>query len=118
MPIRREIFQGESFSTLLIVIALLPLTHILREKGMGYQLEKNGANVDHLFFMDDLKLYGKNDKEIDSLIKTVWQCSKDIKMEFGILKCAVASLKRGRKTRLEGIQLLNGKEMVEASTGE
>ena len=32
---------------------------------MGYQLEKNGAKVNHLFFMDDLKLYGKNDKEIE-----------------------------------------------------
>ena len=41
--------------------------------------------------MDDLKLYGKNDKEIDALIKTVWQCSKDKKMEFSILKCAVVS---------------------------
>ena len=64
---------------------------------MGYQLEKNGAKVNHLFFMDDLKLYGKNDKEIDSLIKTVWQCSKDIKMEFGIF--AAVSLQRGKKTR-------------------
>ena len=71
VPIRRGIFQGDSFSPLLFVIALLPLTHILRETGMGYQLEKNGAKVNHLFFMDDLKLYGKNDKELDSLIKTV-----------------------------------------------
>ena len=39
---------------------------------MSYQLEKNGAKVKQLFFMDDLKLYGKNGKEIDSLIKTVW----------------------------------------------
>ena len=70
-PIRREIFQGDSFSPLLFVIALLPLTHILRDSGMGYQLEKNGAKVNHLFFMDDLKLYRENDKEIDSLIKTV-----------------------------------------------
>ena len=71
VPIRRGIFQGDSFSPLLFVIALLPLTHILRKTGMGYQLEKNGAKVSHLFFMDDLKLYGKNDKEIDYLIKTV-----------------------------------------------
>ena len=32
--------------------------------------------------MDDLKLHGENDKEIDSLIKTVWQCSEDIKMNL------------------------------------
>ena len=69
--IRRGIFQGDSFSPLLFVIALLPLTHILRETGMGYQEEKNGAKANHLFFMDNLKLYGKNDKEIHSLIKTV-----------------------------------------------
>ena len=57
VPIRRGIFQGDSFSPLLFVIVLLPLTHILRETGMGYQLEKNGAKVKHLFFMDDLKLH-------------------------------------------------------------
>ena len=92
VPIKREIFQGDSLSSLLFVIASLPLNHILRDTGMTYKLEKNGAKVNHLFFMDDLKLYGKNEIEIDSLIKTVWQCSEDIKMEFGILKCAVVSL--------------------------
>ena len=80
VPIRTGIFQGDSFSPLQFVILLLPLTHILRETGMGYQLEKNGVKVNHLFFMDNLKMYGKNNKEIDCLIKTVWQCSEDIKM--------------------------------------
>ena len=84
---------------------------------MGYQLEKNGAKVNHLFFMDDLKLYGKNDKEIESLIKTVWQCSKDIKMEFAILKCAVVSLQREKKTRWEEIQQPNGVKAGEADVG-
>ena len=69
--IRRGIFQGDSFPPLLFLIALLPLALILRETGMEYQLEKNGAKVNHLFFMDDLKLYGNNNKEIRSLIKTV-----------------------------------------------
>ena len=62
VPIRRGIFQGDSFSPLLFEITLLPLTHVLREIGMGYQLEKNGAKVNHLFCMEDLKLYEKNDK--------------------------------------------------------
>ena len=76
MPIGRGIFPGDWFSPLLFVIALLPLTHILRETGMGYQLEKNGAKVNHLFFMDDLKLYGKNDKEIDSLLRQCGSAGK------------------------------------------
>ena len=80
VPIRTGIFQGDSLSPLQFVILLLPLTHILRETGMGYQLEKNGVKANHLFFIDNLKMYRKNDKEIDCLIKTVWQCSEDIEM--------------------------------------
>ena len=45
----------------------------------------------------------------------MWQCSEDIKI--GILKYAVVSLQRGRKTRCEGIQLPNGEEIDEAGTG-
>ena len=71
VPIRRGIFQGDPFSPLLFAIALLPLTHRLKERGMGYQLEKNGAKVNHPPLMDDLKLNEKNHKKIDSLIKTV-----------------------------------------------
>ena len=62
--------------------------------------------------MDDLKLYGKNYKETDFFIKTAWQCSKDVKMELSILKCAVVLLQRRKKTRWEGIQLPNGEEKV------
>ena len=39
--------------------------------------------------MDDLKLYGKNEKQTDTLVNTVRIFSKDIVMEFGISKCAV-----------------------------
>ena len=93
VPIRRGIFQGDLFSSLLFVITFLPLIQILRETGMWYKLENNEAKVNHhLFFMDDLRLYRKNDKETVSLIKIVWQSSEDVKMEFVILKCAVVSL--------------------------
>ena len=79
---------------------------------MGYQLEKNRAKVNHLV-MDDLKRYGKNDKELNPLIKTVWQSNKHMKMKFDILKCDVVSLQRGEKTRWEGIQLPNVEKIFE-----
>ena len=97
LPNSRGIFQGDWSSPVLFVIALLPLTHILRETGMGYQLEKNGAKVNHLSFVDDLKLHGKNDKEKHTLIKKVWQFSEGIKMEFGTLKCTLYRFKEERK---------------------
>ena len=84
---------------------------------MGYQLEKSVAKVNHLFFMVDLKLYGNYDKEIYSLIKTVWQCNEDIRMEFGILKYAAVSLQRGKETRWEGLQLPHGEKIGEAGVG-
>ena len=57
VSINRGIFQGDSFSPLLFVIALIPLTHVLWEAKMGYQLEKNGPKISHMLFMDDLKLF-------------------------------------------------------------
>ena len=41
-----------------------------------------------------------------------------MKIEFGILKFAVVSLQRGRKTRWEGIQLPNREEIGEAGARE
>uniref|UniRef100_A0A1X7SGU0 Reverse transcriptase domain-containing protein n=1 Tax=Amphimedon queenslandica TaxID=400682 RepID=A0A1X7SGU0_AMPQE len=59
-------------------------------------------------FMDDLKLYGKNERQIDSLINTVQAVSEDIGMEFGIDKCGVLNLKRGKVVESDGIEMPNG----------
>ena len=40
--------------------------------------------------MDDLKLYEKNDNELDGLLKTVKTFSDDIGITFGLEKCAKA----------------------------
>ena len=63
--------------------------------------------VNHLLFMDDLKLYSKSEEQIDSLIQTTHSFSTDIGMEFGIRKCGVLVLKRGKIVRCEGIELPN-----------
>ena len=53
-----------------------------------------------------------------SLIKRVWQCSEDTKMEFGIFRYVVVLLQRGKATGWEGIQLPSGEELGEADVGE
>ena len=73
VDINRGIFQGDSLSPLLFVIIMIPLSLILRDSSAGYQLEKEGSRINHLLFMDDLKLYGKNSNQIDSLVQTVWK---------------------------------------------
>ena len=37
-------------------------------------------------YMDDIKLFTKNEKELETLIHTVRIYSQDIRMEFGIEK--------------------------------
>ena len=89
--IRRGFFQGDSLSPLLFVLALLPLSMILRVS-VGYEMTKDGCRINHLLFMDDLKLFAKNEKEIDSLVQTVRIFSDDIGMKFGLEKCAAMTM--------------------------
>ena len=93
--IRKGIFQGDTLSPLLFVAALIPLTIILRKTGFGYQTSKNAAKISHLFYMDDLKMYGKSAPELESLLNTVRIFSNDFSMEFGLDKCATLTIKRG-----------------------
>ena len=48
--------------------------------------------------MDDLKLYGNKQNEIDSLVRTVEIVAKYIVMRFGINKCGVLAMKRGKRS--------------------
>ena len=50
--------------------------------------------------MDDLKLVGKSADQIDRLAQTVFTFSENISMEFGLKKCRVVILKKGK---LDGI---------------
>ena len=106
--IRRGIFQGDSLSSLLFVVALIPVTIILRTLKQGYSFGKGKERLNHLLFMDDLKLYVSNDNKIDSLVKVVKIVSGDIGMQFGFDKCAVLKMKRGKQIHCEGIDLGDG----------
>ena len=63
IKIKRGIFQGDSFSPLLFCLALVPLTSELATSGYGCKISNTSAPISHLFYMDDLKLYSKNDQE-------------------------------------------------------
>ena len=55
--------------------------------------------------MDDLKLNARSECQLDSLIQSVRIFSCDIGMKFGIEKCAVLVIKRGKLAQTEGITL-------------
>ena len=49
-----------------------------------------------MFDIDDLKLYAKDDSELEGLLKIVKGFSDDIGIEFSLSKCAKATLKGGK----------------------
>lgn len=92
---------------------MMPLSFILRREGLGFKLGPDGKLINHLLFMDDLKLYGRSEGQLDSLVRIVRTYSQDIGMQFGIDKCAVLTVKKGVKVRCEGIELPSGEVMKE-----
>ncbi len=94
IPITRGIFQGDSLSPLLFCMALTPLSNMLNQTGLGYKCY--GRTINHLLYMDDLKLYAANDEQLETLLQTVYGFTREIDIKFGLEKCAKATLKRGK----------------------
>ena len=57
--------------------------------------------------MDDIKLFAKNDDELETLIHVVRIYSQDIEMEFGIEKCVMLVMKSRKRELTDGIELPN-----------
>ena len=71
-------FKGDSLSPLLFTRSLNPLSRELQKTGYGYQLDEQ-TTIDHLFYVDDLKLYATYDNQLTGLVNTVKKVPDDIK---------------------------------------
>ena len=96
---------------------MMPLTLVLRQAKKSYELKKAGKITNHLLFTDDLKLFAKNEDQIDSLVNTVKNFSEDIKMKFGLPKCGVLIMKRKKAVKSEGISMPDEKMMKNIEEG-
>ena len=61
--------------------------------------------TNHLLFRDDLNIYSRNEKELDSLVQTILIFSKDIGREFCIEKCALLVIDKGKIVKSVGKEL-------------
>ena len=96
IKIIKDIYQGDSLSVMLFVLALNPLSHLLRMRN-GYPYGKNRHyQHTHNFFVDDLKLFSTNMNNIKGLLDIVTIFSRDIGMKFGVDKCAFVQVEKGK----------------------
>ena len=81
---------------------------VLRKANFHYELGDKVTKLNHLLFIDALKLFAKSHSQIESLVRTVQIYSKDIGKEFGINKCGTLFLKRGNVVESRGVLLPDG----------
>lgn len=99
IPILRGIFQGDTWSPMWFCLAINPLSKLLNQSGLGFQMmekRKPVYTISHLMYMDDLKLYASNEEELTSLLNITAMFSDDIQMHFSLEKCATLNVIKGR----------------------
>ena len=69
---------------------------------------KNGEYLNHILFMDDLKIYAKTGREGYGLVSTVQILSNNIGMEVGIQKCGILIYKRAKVVSSKVVEMPHG----------
>ena len=83
---------------------------ILIKVNADYEWGKYKLN--HLFFMDDLKLFSKSEKQMDTPMRIVYVFSTDWDGVWN-KKCGIFTMKRGKVVRCVGIKLPTREVMKE-----
>ena len=97
---QRCIFEGDALSPLLFIIAMMPLNHILRKCTSRYKLSESQEKRNHLMYMDGIKLFAKNKKELKTR-------SQDVGMKFTIEKCSMLVMQSSKRHLTDGMELSN-----------
>ena len=121
IPIRRGIFQGDSLSPLWFCLAMNPLSSQLNSTRYGFALKNNNREVtrlNHLLYMDDLKLLEATRNQLEQMLKIVEEFSGDIGMTFGLDKCRIVNIIKGKLQpgdfQIEDGQIINAMDEEES----
>ena len=83
VKMQRGIFLGDA---LLFIIAMMSFIYIFRKCTEDYKFIKSQEKINHIMYMDNIKIFAKNEKELETSIQTIRIYSKDVGMEVGIEK--------------------------------
>jgi hypothetical protein len=102
----------------LFCICLIPLTEQLNRLNTGYEGHTTKTRISHLLYVDDLKLLGKSEEELQKQIQTVTACSDDIHMESGRDKCTEVVFKKGKLVHSQNLVVDINREIQELEQGK
>ncbi|CAB3388678.1 Hypothetical predicted protein [Cloeon dipterum] len=90
--------------------AMNPLSMLINDLKCGYKMSEGQAGlIPHQLYLDDLKLYAGNKRQLKKMLEVVEKFSDTIKMEFGLDKCAAVHVRKGKVVEgAEILELLNG----------
>ena len=97
VKILRGICLGDALSSLLFVIVMMLLCDIFRKCNGIYKFTKLQEKFNHLKYWDNIKLSAKNEKELKTLIQTIRIYKQDIRIGFGVEKCAMLIIRKGKR---------------------
>ena len=116
---KHGILKGDALSVILFIHQVNPASFLL-EDVKRYQLgnEEIKQNLDHLFFVDDLKLYATNIDTGKLLLDIITTFTKDVGMSFGEKKCAYICIENGKRKSLVQAIEINGLRVKELQDEE
>ena len=83
----------------------MPFDHKLRKGTAGYKLTRSQEQINHLMYMDDMKLFAKKEKTTGNSYTTDTIYIQDIKIGFGIERCARRVMKSGKRHLIDVMKL-------------
>ena len=86
VAVKQRIVQGDSLSPLLFCLAVVPLTNMLSKQDAGYTV-KGENKVSHLFYVDDLKLFSRDETDLQQVFTTVKTFYDNIRMVWPRQMC-------------------------------
>lgn len=112
--LQRGVFQGDTLSVLLFCLTMGLVSHALQTEAPALRVPKLSDTMsNHLFYVDDLKVYARTRKELDEMLIIVRQISTCIGMTLGLNKCGIATNARKRGNQIwtvQGIPQLTGNQ--------
>ena len=122
ISIHRGIFQGDSLSPLRFCLSLNPISGELTRTGLGYRCGPPAqvCPVSHLWYMDDMKLFARNDNNLLSMTNVVESMGYCIGMRFNPSKSSWLTMKRGRaqSDQQSALQTLQGHAIAKLQAEE